>query len=191
MGQEDMAKAERAQEIEVDAVLPPSGGQAAQEGPTPPPKRGPKEIIRRSFPGIIAHYLDNFLSVPNTKLKIGLDPIIGALFPMVGDALTAILGATILREGMRRGVPAPVLRRMAINILVNASAGAIPIAGDLFSIWFKSNSQNNALLQKHSVDPEHPLEKPSLWPIFLFLLSVLGVIGLVFFLLARLIRWIL
>lgn len=37
---------------------------------------------------------------------------------------------------------------MALNILANAAVGSIPVVGDLFSVWFKSNRRNHDLLQK-------------------------------------------
>jgi hypothetical protein len=37
---------------------------------------------------------------------------------------------------------------MALNILANAAGGSIPVVGDLFSVWFKSNRRNHDLLQK-------------------------------------------
>ena len=37
---------------------------------------------------------------------------------------------------------------MALNILANAAVGAVPVVGDLFSVWFKSNRRNHDLLQK-------------------------------------------
>ena len=74
---------------------------------------------------------------------------------------------------------------MAINIAINACVGAIPFFGDLFSIWFKSNAQNHALLEKHSGNSAVPEVKPNLLPLFLFLLGIFGLItvmltGLVF-----------
>jgi hypothetical protein len=85
--------------------------------------------------------------IPGTNRRIGLDPFIG-LIPGVGDAISAGLGSLILLQAMREGVPQMLLFRMAGNVFINGAVGVIPIAGDLFSVWFQSNNRNYELLQK-------------------------------------------
>ena len=67
-----------------------------------------------------------------------------------GDSVkvSSLLGVAIIGEASRRGVSRLALVTMSLNILVNAAVGAIPIVGDLFSVWFKSNRRNHDLLQK-------------------------------------------
>lgn len=98
---------------------------------------------------IIAWILDDLIPIPGTKYRIGLDPLIG-LFPGLGDSSTAVFSSLILIHALRAGLPRIVLVRMALNILLNSLVGAIPVAGDVFSAWFKSNQRNYALLQKHA-----------------------------------------
>ncbi len=98
---------------------------------------------------LIAWLLDDLIPIPGTKLRIGLDPIIG-LIPGFGDGSTAVASSMILLHGLRAGVPRIVLVRMALNVLINALVGAIPGAGDVFSAFFKSNRRNYELLQRHS-----------------------------------------
>ncbi len=50
---------------------------------------------------------------------------------------------------VRHGAPARLLGRMAGNIVGNALLNLIPLAGPAMSIWFRSNSRNNDLLQRH------------------------------------------
>jgi hypothetical protein len=38
---------------------------------------------------------------------------------------------------------------MALNIALDFMVGSIPIAGDLFDVYWKSNQRNVALLQRH------------------------------------------
>lgn len=38
---------------------------------------------------------------------------------------------------------------MGLNIALNAVIGAIPIFGDIFSIWFRSNAKNAQLLERY------------------------------------------
>jgi uncharacterized membrane protein len=40
---------------------------------------------------------------------------------------------------------------MSLNIALNGIIGAIPILGDLFSVWFKSNVRNVELLERYAV----------------------------------------
>jgi hypothetical protein len=92
--------------------------------------------------------MDEFLRVPGTKFRFGLDPIIG-LLPGLGDTASAFISALALIQAARRGVPKILLARMSLNILVNEIVGIIPALGDAFSFWFKSNARNYRLLQQH------------------------------------------
>ena len=163
-------------DAKVDEILPPGAVTPGTENHGAAKSTG---SFKRLLPRVVARLLDEFISIPNSNIKIGLDPIIGFFFPAVGDAITATLGTTILLEGARRQLPKSVLVRMATNIAINAAVGSIPILGDVFSVWFKSNAQNNALLERHSGNPDHPKVRPSLWPLLLFLVGVFGIIALV------------
>src|SRR6185295_15206001 len=81
-------------------------------------------------------------------IRIGLDPII-SLIPGIGDLLANLTGSLILVIGAQLGVPKVVLARMGINIAINTALGAIPILGDIISIWFRSNVRNIELLQRY------------------------------------------
>lgn len=98
---------------------------------------------------LLAFVLDDLIPVPGTKLRVGLDPILG-LIPGVGDSSAAAVSSVILFRALRAGVPRIVIARMAAHVLINALVGGIPGLGDLFSVWFKSNRRNYELLQKHA-----------------------------------------
>jgi hypothetical protein len=100
----------------------------------------------------LALVMDEFLRVPGTKFRFGLDPIIG-LLPGLGDTSSAIVSALALIQAARRGVPKILLARMSLNILINELVGIIPGLGDAFSFWFKSNTRNYKLLQQHIDSP--------------------------------------
>ena len=85
----------------------------------------------------LALIMDEFLRFPGTKIRFGLDPIIG-LLPGIGDVSSAIISAVALVQAARYGVPKILLARMAANILINELIGIIPGIGDAFSFWFKS-----------------------------------------------------
>jgi hypothetical protein len=176
-------------EAKVDEILQTSRDATNLPGNDKAASASAQTPIKKVFPRAIARVLDDLLEIPNCKIRIGLDPIIGFLFPAVGDAITATLGTTILVEGARRQLPKTVLIRMAANIAINAAMGSIPVIGDLFSIWFKSNAQNNALLESHSGDIDQQKVRPNPWILLAFLLGVFGIIALVVFGLIVLGRW--
>lgn len=123
---------------------------APELNPSPPP-RDPRGWSRE-----IAHILDSLFTLPGSKLRIGLDPVIG-LIPGVGDALVSALGSLIVIAAMRAGAPRLLVMRMAANLLLNAAVGVIPVAGDLFSVWFRSNAKNYALLRAWQTGGEKPM----------------------------------
>ena len=47
---------------------------------------------------------------------------------------------------------------MSLNILLNLGVGAIPVFGDVFSIWFKSNARNAKLLDRHCQSKSYKAE---------------------------------
>jgi hypothetical protein len=64
--------------------------------------------------------------------------------------------------------------RIGGNMLLNASVGAIPVAGDLFSAWFKSNTKNYALLHTFlEGNPDPPVSSQSKWVLVAFALFIL------------------
>lgn len=134
----------------------------------------------------LANVLDEWFTIPGTRIKIGLDPIIGFAFQAFGDAASAVAGSFILREAIVRGVPRKVLVRMGGNLFLNAALGSLPLVGDAFSIWFKSNARNYALLREYCGLPNASDRKPSTWPIIfivgLALALIAGVAVGVFFL---------
>lgn len=91
--------------------------------------------------------LDTTVRIPGTSLYLGLDPLIG-LIPGIGDVLANLIGTVILGMAARLKVPRIVIIRMSLNLLINGVVGAVPILGDLFSVWFRSNSRNADLLRQ-------------------------------------------
>lgn len=118
--------------------------------------------------------MDDLLRLPGTRLRFGLDPIIG-LIPGLGDVASAIVSAVSLIYAARVGVPKILLARMSINILINELVGIIPGVGDAFSFWFKSNVRNYDLLRHHFGAPVR--RRISDW-FFVALILALLVIGL-------------
>ena len=121
----------------------------------------------------LALIMDEFLRFPGTKIRFGLDPIIG-LLPGIGDVSSAIISAMALIHAARYGVPKILLARMATNILINELVGIIPGLGDAFSFWFKSNVRNYKLLRRYSAAPTR--SRKGDWIFLVAVLSLLFVI---------------
>ena len=121
----------------------------------------------------LALIMDEFLRFPGTKIRFGLDPIIG-LLPGIGDVSSAIISAVALVHAARYGVPKILLARMATNILINELVGIIPGLGDAFSFWFKSNVRNYQLLRRYSAAPTR--SRKGDWIFLVAVLSLLFVI---------------
>ncbi|MEJ0034663.1 MAG: DUF4112 domain-containing protein [Gammaproteobacteria bacterium] len=94
---------------------------------------------------VIAKLLDAQFRVPLTRWRFGLDGLLG-LVPGAGDIATALVGGYGLVVAYQLGAPASIHMRMALNLLLDAGIGTIPIAGDLFDFAFKANIRNQRLL---------------------------------------------
>jgi len=173
----------------------PGIGHALSKGwgmPTPVSSPRPPPPEPRGLSRGIAHVLDSLFKLPGSKLRIGLDPVIG-LIPGVGDAVASAIGSIILLEAMRAGAPRLLVMRMAANVLVNAAVGAIPVAGDLFSVWFRSNAKNYALLRAWQTGGQKPLDgADARWANLgcgILVVVAVGLGALVFWMIAALWRW--
>ena len=100
------------------------------------------------FARFLADLLDQRFIIPGTSIRIGLDPILG-LIPGIGDGLANIAGSAILLIAAQYRLPKIVILRMGLNVALNAMIGAVPIFGDIFSIWFRSNVKNVQLLERY------------------------------------------
>ena len=96
----------------------------------------------------IADWLDSKFVIPGTKLRFGLDFVLGIL-PGLGDGVAAVPAAYLILEAQRLGAPPALLMRMGFNVLLDLAVGAIPLVGDLFDFGFKANRRNIALLKQY------------------------------------------
>ena len=117
---------------------------------------------------LLAKVLDTAVKIPGTSFSLGLDPLLG-LIPGLGDLLANLIGTAILVLAARLQVPQIVIARMSLNLLINGAVGAIPIVGDLFSIWFRSHARNAALLRRAATQPYQETQQAILY--------VAGIIG--------------
>ncbi|WP_380878665.1 hypothetical protein ACFB49_18000 [Sphingomonas sp. DBB INV C78] len=98
--------------------------------------------------------LERVLVIPGINRPVGLDFIVG-LVPVVGDILTAVMGAWIVWEARNLGMSKFQLVRMATNVGVDSLLGAVPVVGDAFDFFFRSNSRNLKIIKRH-LDKHYP-----------------------------------
>ena len=96
---------------------------------------------------MLSHILDDFLVIPGTRIRFGLDAV-GGLIPGIGDVLGGMASWIIILAAWLRGVPRLTLARMLANVAIETIVGAVPVLGDAFDVAWKANRRNFALLQR-------------------------------------------
>jgi Domain of unknown function (DUF4112) len=153
-------------EVEADVeVLPRDAKTGAKLGDDP-------------FIALAARLMDEVFTIPGTKIRFGLDPLIG-LLPGVGGLASAFVSLGLIALSARQAVPKIVLARMALNVLLNAGLEVVPVLGDALSIFFRSNARNYDLLRRHAgtARPASPFD----WMFVFALLGGAGLLVLAFF----------
>ncbi len=122
--------------------------------------------------GHLAKLMDAQFRIPGTNIRFGLDGIIG-LVPGAGDLTTFAVSSYMLWIIARNGASGYVIARMAVNILIDALIGSIPLIGDVFDIAFKANMRNLQLMQQHYQQGRH---RGSAWKVVVPVLLILFLI---------------
>ena len=112
----------------------------------------PRRLTSCEHLDYIAGLLDDIFRIPGTKIRFGLDALIGWV-PGIGDAMAAIASFLIVFASWRRGVRLIILIRMVANVLLESALGAIPVAGDIFHVFWKANRRNYRLLIREKKQP--------------------------------------
>lgn len=100
----------------------------------------------------VANTMDSAFEIPGLGYRFGLDGIIG-LIPGIGDIFGLLVSAYFILIAAQLQVPAPVLARMFINVMIDSAVGSIPVVGDLFDFAWKGNRRNLHLLERSLTDP--------------------------------------
>ena len=103
---------------------------------------------------MLERVLERSFRVPGINYPVGLDAIAG-LVPVVGDLLTAAMGAYIVWEARNLGLPRWKIWKMGANVAFDTAVGAVPLVGDAFDLLFRSNTRNLKIIRKH-LDKHHP-----------------------------------
>ncbi|WP_435269316.1 DUF4112 domain-containing protein [Shinella sp. BE166] len=96
----------------------------------------------------LVRLMDTALRIPGTGISLGADSVLG-LVPGVGDFAAAAVSLVIVNEARRLGVPNDKLIKMLVNVGFDTVAGSVPVLGDVFDVYFKSNRRNLELVLDH------------------------------------------
>jgi len=96
----------------------------------------------------IARLMDTAIGIPGTRIRFGADSIFG-LIPVIGDAGGALVGLYIINEARRLGLPPAKLVQMLGNVAADSVLGSVPLAGDVFDLFFKSHRRNVQMILDH------------------------------------------
>ena len=95
----------------------------------------------------LARLFDSRFRIPGTRIRFGIDPLLG-LLPVAGDLVTAAFAVYGVLLARRMDAPGRLQLRMGWNIAIDALAGSVPVLGDLFDAAFKAHSRNVLLLER-------------------------------------------
>lgn len=106
----------------------------------------------------LSRLMDTAIKIPIINVRIGLDPIFG-LVPGAGDLIATSFSLYILYLAFKFQIPQAVWSKMIFNIGLEAAVGTVPILGDLFDAFYKSNVRNLDLLEQHLRETEPNLSQ--------------------------------
>jgi len=98
--------------------------------------------------------MDSRFRIPGTNIHFGFDALIG-LVPGVGDLISFLISGFIISSAAKQGASGYVQARMVFNVAIDTLFGSVPIIGDIFDVFFKSNQRNMQLLTEHFEEGKH------------------------------------
>jgi len=135
----------------------------------------------------LVYLMDEQFRIPGTNFRFGFDPLMN-LFPFVGDMTGFVISAGLLLAMAKKGAGNKLVVLMSINIFLDATIGAIPVIGQIFDFFFKSNSRNLKLMKEHYVEGKH--EGSGKGTIIFALGTMILVLVMLIFLLWKMTEWI-
>jgi hypothetical protein len=120
--------------------------------------------------------LDQAFRIPGTNIRFGWDVIVG-LIPGIGDLSSPLFGMLLLIQAYRMRVPPVVQARMVINAIVDALLGLVPGLGNVADIFWKANTWNMRLLERHARPgvPHSRFDALVVWSWLLLLLAAAAI----------------
>ncbi len=134
--------------------------------------------------------LDAKFRIPGTRVRFGVDFLLG-LVPGLGDAMSLGLSAILIATMAKNGASLRLVLRMLGNVVLDAIVGTVPIAGNLFDLFFRANTRNVQLMREHYEQGKH---RANAWPILLAIAAIVTTVFAVLFVLiayavSKLLRW--
>lgn len=123
----------------------------------------------------IAEFLDTKFRLPG-GIRIGWDGIIGFI-PGIGDLITNIMSIYIIVRGANLGASPSVIIRMGLNVLLDNLFDLVPVLGNFFDLFWKSNVKNLALIESYQANPV-ATSRSSKWAIGFTLFAVVATLVL-------------
>ncbi len=105
-----------------------------------------------------ARLMDTAWRIPFTKWRFGLDSVLG-LIPGAGDGVNLLLSLYALSLARKLGAPNSLLLKMSANIGIDFGLGSVPVLGDIFDLFFKSNTRNLKMLTDYLAANAKPPHK--------------------------------
>ena len=102
----------------------------------------------------VSSLMDNRFRIPFTRIRFGLDFLIG-LVPGIGDVVSLVISGVLVLGMVRYGASGRVLLLMLGNILLDTLVGSIPVLGDIFDLTYRANRRNFELFRTHHNEGEH------------------------------------
>jgi Domain of unknown function (DUF4112) len=125
----------------------------------------------------LSRWMDGLFRIPGVGWRFGLDAIVG-LIPGIGDTATTIVSLYILAAGVRYRVSKATLLRMGVNIGIDYLLGSVPVVGDIFDVFWKSNQMNVELLRRRATVSAAEARRGRLSDWLFLGVIALGLIGL-------------
>jgi len=136
----------------------------------------PRTLTSDEHLDYVASLLDDMFQIPGTKIRFGLDALIGWI-PGIGDAMAGTASFLIVFASWRRGARTVTLMRMLANVLLETVVGAIPVAGDIFHVAWKANRRNYRLLIREREQPGHHTWRDWIF-LVIMLVMVIAAVGI-------------
>ena len=96
----------------------------------------------------LSRLLDSAVLIPGTNQRVGIDALLG-LVPGIGDLVSTALASYLIWEARQLGLPRWKIARMIGNVAADTVLGAVPLAGDVFDVFFRANRRNMRILRDH------------------------------------------
>jgi Domain of unknown function (DUF4112) len=134
----------------------------------------PRKLTSDEHLDYIAALLDDIFQIPGTKIRFGLDALIGWI-PGIGDAMAGTASFLIVIASWQRGARTVTLMRMIANVLLETVVGAIPVVGDIFHVVWKANRRNYRLLMREREQPGYHTGRDWMFLVVMLVMAIAAV----------------